>query len=116
MGTKTKESPKPVMRMGIRRVVGERVEGYVAEVKGGEAEGAEAEGEKPAGVHFVGEEADDGHSADGSDAARCDDEAGGEGGVAEQLLIEEGQDGDGGVDAYSEEKDEDAAEEEVAVL
>ena len=60
--------------------------------------------------------ADDGHAADGSDAAGCDDQAGGEGGVAEQLLIEERKDGDGGVDADAEHEDEDAADEEVAIF
>ena len=46
----------------------------------------------------------------------CDDQAGGEGGVAEQLLIEERKDGDGGVDADAEHEDEDAADEEIAVF
>ena len=48
--------------------------------------------------------ADDGRAEDGSDAARADDEAGGEGGVAEELLIVERQDGDGDVDAHAEQR------------
>ena len=45
-----------------------------------------------------------------------DDEAGGEGGVAQDLLIVERQDGDGDVDAHSEHGDHEAAGAEVAVL
>ena len=116
MGTKTKLRPKPVMRIGRKSVVGEMSSGDGAEVERGEAEGEEAEGEQIARVDLVGEVADDGHAADGAEAARRDDEAGGEGGVAEQLLVEERKNGDGGVDGDAEEEDEGAADEEVAIL
>ena len=46
----------------------------------------------------------------------CNDHAGGECGVAEQLLVEEGKDDDGGVDGDSEEEDEQTADAVVAVL
>jgi len=87
----------------------------VAEGERHESEDDEAEGEQVARVHLVGEHADDGHGHDGAESARANDDAGGEGGVAEQLLIVEREQGDGGVDRNSEEKDEQAADGEVAV-
>ena len=51
-----------------------------------------------------------------ADAARTDHQAGGEGRVAQNLLIVEGQDGDGDVDAHAQHGDQDAAGAEVAVL
>ena len=70
---------------------GRYIEGDGPEVEGGESEDEEPEGEEVAGVGLVRQITDDGHSADGSEAPRRDDETGGEGGVAEQLLIEEGR-------------------------
>ena len=93
-----------------------RDRGDVAEVEGGEAEGEEAEGEQVTGTDLVGEEADDGHAADSAQAARSNDEAGGEGGVAEEFLEEEREHGDGGVDADAEEEDEEAPDAVVAVF
>src|ERR1039458_6552047 len=92
------------------------VEVDAAEVERGEAEDSESEGEQVARVDLVGEIADDGHAADGADAAGRDHQAGSEGSVAEQLLIEERQDDDGGVDGDAEQEDERAADSEVAVL
>ncbi len=60
--------------------------------------------------------ADDGRADKGADAARAHDQAGGEGGVAEDLLVVEGQNGDGDVDAHAQHGDEEAAGAEVAVL
>ena len=62
------------------------------------------------------EYADDGEADEGSDAARADDEAGGEGGVAEDLLVVERQDSDGDVDAHAEQRNEKAAGAEVAIF
>ena len=49
-------------------------------------------------------------------SARTDNEAGGEGGVAEDFLVVERQDGDGDVDAHAEQRNQEAAGAEVAVL
>ncbi len=95
---------------------GRDVRGDVAEVEGGEAEGDEAKGEEVTGIYFAGEVADDGHAADGANSTGRDDDSGGQGSVAEEFLIEERQDGDGGVDSDSKEEDENAAKAEVAVL
>ena len=61
-------------------------------------------------------DADDGRADEGADAAGKDDQAGGEGRVAENLLIVERQDGDGDVDAHAEHGNHQAAGAEVAVL
>ena len=92
------------------------VEGNVAEVESSETEGEEAEGEKVAWVDLVGEVADDRHAADCADAARSDSETGSEGCVTEEFLVEEREDGDGGVDADTEHEDENGAQPEVSVF
>ena len=72
--------------------------------------------EQLAVVDARAENADDGRADKGADAARADDQAGGEGRVAQNLLVVEGQDGDGDVDAHAQHGDEEAAGAEVAVL
>ena len=84
-------------------------------------ERADAEAKKPsreqlAIVDARAEEADHGRADKRSDAARADDEAGSEGGVAEDLLVVERQDGDGDVDAHAEHGDQEAAGAEIAVF
>jgi len=101
---------------GEEQCGGGDLEGDVAEVESGEAEGEEAEGEKVAGIDLVGEVADDGHAADCADAARSDSETCSEGCVTEELLIEEREDGDGGIDADTEHEDENGAQAEVSVF
>ena len=103
-GTKTKLSAKPVMRMGSSSVYGPMSRLTVPKIERADAEADEADGEQIAIVDAGAKDADDGRAEDGSDAARADDEAGGEGGVAEDLLVEERQDGDGEVDAHAEQR------------
>ena len=91
-------------------------EGDVAEVESGEAEDGESEGEEIAGVNPVGEVSDGGQSADGSEAARGDNQTGSECGVAEEFLVEEGKNDDGGVDGDAKEEDEQTSDAEVAVF
>jgi len=81
---------------------------------GGEAE--EAGREQLAVVNAGAQEADNGRANEGADAARAHDQAGGEGGIAEDLLVVKGQDGDGDVDAHAQHGDQKAAGAEVAVF
>ena len=79
------------MMMGHSMVAGADAEVDVAEAESHEAEDDEAEGEQIARVELVGEKADKRHGDDGADTSRGHDDAGGESGIAEQLLIEEGK-------------------------
>ena len=115
-GTKTKLSAKPVSSDGNEQRVRADVEIDVAEDEGADGEAEEAGAEQLAVVDAGAENADDGRADEGADAARADDQAGGEGGVAENLLVVERQDGDGDVDAHAEHGNHEAAGAEVAVL
>ena len=101
---------------GNEQRVGADVEVDGAEDERADAEAEEAGAEQLAVVDAGAEEADDRRADERADAARADDQAGGEGGVAENLLVVEGQDGDGDVDAHAEHGDQEAAGAEVAVL
>jgi len=101
---------------GNQQGVGAGVEVDLAENEGADGEAEEAGAEQLAVVNAGAEEADDGRADEGADAAGEDDDAGGEGGVAEDFLIVEGQDGDGDVDAHSQHGNQDAAGAEVAVF
>src|SRR5580704_15810267 len=72
--------------------------------------------DEPAVVELAGEDSDDGHHRDGADSARTDGDASGAGGVAENGLIEEREDGDEAVDDRAEKTDEDTAERKVAIF
>src|ERR1017187_2340962 len=90
-------------------------ESHVAKVEGGEAEDAESETEEITRIDLVGEISDDRHAADGADTTWGDDQSGGEGGVSQQFLEEEGQHDDGRVDGDPEEKNKHAADAEVSI-
>ena len=101
---------------GNQQRVGADVEVDRAEDERADAEADESGAEQLAIVDAGAEDADDRRADERADAARADDEAGGEGGVAEDLLVVERQDGDGDVDAHAQQRDQKTAGAEVAVL
>src|SRR6185312_14133548 len=111
-----KTEPKTCNQDGKKQRRGREIQRDGTEVKRGKAEGEEPEGKKPSRVDLIGKIADDRHGDDSSDAARRHNQARGEGGVAKQLLVEERQHGDGGVDADSKKEDQRTADQEVPVF
>src|SRR5512146_2621429 len=89
-------------RDGKEQSVGADVEVHFAEKERTHTEANESRGEKLAVIHARAEDADDRGADEGTNAAGADDQAGVEGGVAEDLLVVEGQDGDGDVEAHGD--------------
>lgn len=114
-GDKEEAGPESGKNNEEQKAVGAHLEIEEREGVGGETEQEEAKADEPAVVHFLRERTDHGEAGHGAESARGDDNAGGQGGVAEDLLQIERQQRDLNVHHESHAEDEKATDAEVAI-